>query len=52
MDCIAGCSSAPCQDVEEEGTMVFLVMMAAALLLIYAGSAVYLYYGYKNNLTL
>jgi hypothetical protein len=35
------------------GTMVFLAMMAVALLLIiYAGSAVYLYYGYKNNMTL
>ncbi len=33
--------------------MVFLAMMAVALLLIiYAGSAVYLYYGYKNKMTL
>lgn len=32
--------------------MVFLAMMAVALFLIYAGSAVYLYYGYKNNMTL
>lgn len=32
--------------------MDFLITLVVVLLFVYAGSAVYLYYGYKNNMTL